>query len=227
MKNFISLSIIFAIVSSFPCVARAGTEQPQVIVEASLSPPDITGWNVVDTSRIELIVSDDIIAYLGFSTEYNNPDDPSEFVRVYSRHIPLVIAKTHKVNERMAMEVYALIYNQQEAEKKLRQVSLLADPFIYERWKMTKNLLTGRQDKLDGDVGIWFMPAEGLRADGSWYLFKNERVGVEFFTENINSNKPKAKPYNVFSGIEYRVGDLSHMIRLDRNILIALAGRGK
>lgn len=229
MKNFASFILLFAVVSffSYPSMARADTGQTPTTVEASPLPPDITGWDVVDMSRIELIVSDDIIAYLGFSVEYNNPNDTNEFVRVYSRHVPLIIAKTHKVNERMAMEVYALIYNQQEAEKKLKQVSLLADPFIYERWRTMKNPLTGHQDKLDGDTSIWFMPAEGLNADGSWYFFKNERVSVEFFTENINSNKPKDKPYNVFSGTEYRVGNLSHIIKLDRNILTALAGGRK
>lgn len=220
MKTLIAA---FAVIALFFCPYMARADTVLVQSDSEVPPiPDIGGWKVVNTSRIALIISDATSAYIGFETEYNNPNDTDESVKIIRRHIPLVISKNKKINGRLLREVMAMLYIKEEEDDRLRKVSSESDPILYIRWRTAKNPLTGRQDKLDGDVSVWFMPA-----DGKWIFVKNEPINTEFMTENINSNKPDKKPYNIFSGMKYQVGDAYHIIRLDRNILTALTREGK
>lgn len=218
-----ALIATFAVIAMFFCpyMARADTALVQSAPEVPL-PPNVDGWNVINMSRIALIISDTAVAYLGFETEYNNPDDLSESVKVIRRHIPLIISKNKKVESRMLSETIITLFIKGEEDERLKKISAEADAILYIHWRTARNPLTGRQNKLDGDINIWFLPA-----DGNWIFVKNESVKTEFMTENINSDKPDKKPYNIFSGMKYQVGDTYHIVRLDRSILVALASERK
>lgn len=216
------ITVITAIALFFcPYFARADTPQTQTSVEIS-SAPNIKGWNIINTSRIELIISDQAVVYLGLEVEYSNPGDPDEHVKVISRHIPLAIARHTKTDSRLLREAAVDLYLQKEENDRLTEISTNTDPILFAKWRTTKNPLTGRQNKLDGDVNIWFLPA-----NGKWIFSKNQAIDKEFMTENINSDKPKKRPYNVFSGMKYQVGDTYHILRVDRNILKILTSKEK
>ena len=218
-----ALIATFAVIAMFFCpyMARADTALIQSAPEISL-PPNVDGWNVINMSRIALIISDTAVAYIGFETEYNNPNDLSESVKVIRRHIPLIISKNKKVDSRVLSETIITLFIKGEEDQRLKKISSEADAILYIHWRTARNPLTGRQNKLDGDINIWFLPA-----DGNWIFVKNQSVKTEFMTENINSDKPDKKPYNIFSGMKYQVGDAYHIVRLDRSILVALADEGK
>lgn len=177
--------------------------------------PDITGWKIINMSRIELRISGCASVYLGFETEYGNPTNESDFVRVVSRHIPVPISKCKKYNQRLLSETVATTYNQKEEQDLLTERSKQSDPFLYIQWQTAEDSRTGG-DVLTGDVSVWFMPA-----DGNWIITKNEKIAREFLTENIGNGKP----HNIFSGVESRIGDKYHLIRVSRDYIIQLLSK--
>ncbi|MDP3696693.1 MAG: hypothetical protein Q8R55_01520 [Candidatus Taylorbacteria bacterium] len=219
MKHIIAA--VIAISFFCPYFARAdSTGSPQantaqLTASSNPSVPNVSGWTVLSTSRIELRVSDDTVAYIGLEAEYSNPANPREFVRVIRRHIPLIISKRKQQNERLLSEMVVVFYTQKEEQDRLKEVSDKSDPILYVQWRTKKNPRTGN-DMQDGDANIWF-----LRSSGDWLLTHNERIEVEFLSENVGNGEP----HNVFSGMKYRVGNAYHIIRVDRNDLIKLFDR--
>lgn len=220
--NRLLISVVFVIFCFYPYLARANTNrlavsqsnlpvasQPAVSVPDP-SIPDISGWTVVNISRIELRISDNTVAYIGLEIEYNNPANPREFIQVTRRHIPLILSKPKQSNRRLLSEMADVFYNQKEEQDRLNESSDKSDPIVYVRWQTRRNSYTGR-DALNGDVDIWFMPP-----DGNWRFVKNEKKAVEFLTENVGNGKLR----NVFSGMKYQVGDVYHMLRAARSDII-------
>ncbi len=205
--------VIFIVLCLYPYLARGDTNPPV---------PDIRGWTVVNISRIEVRVSDDIVAYLGLDVAYVNPADPRESVRVIRRHIPIILNKHRPQDEHLFSEAMIASYSQKEENDRLMEVSKKSDPIAYVQWRTKKNPRTGK-DMQDGDVDIWFMPAEGILPDGSWLFFKNEKMKVGFLTENVGNGKL----HNVFSGMEYQVGDVYHILRVSRGDFMQLFKGGK
>lgn len=206
MKS-IFIAIVFLVISFCPYLARANS----TLQNPSL-PPDITSWNVVNISRTVLQVSDVTVAYVGLEVKYSNPTNPKEFIIVIRRHIPLIVSKSKNQNGRSLGEAVIVFYNQKEEQDRLAEVSKKSDPIIYTRWRTKKNPHTGH-DMLDGDFEVWFLSPEG-----DWVFIKNQEVETEFMTENVGNGKP----HNVFSGMKYQVGNMYHIIRVDRNDLLKL-----
>ncbi len=207
MKRFITLIVI--VISLFcPYFARADTAQ-----SAQNPPiPDIAGWPVFSMSRTALNISDVTVAYVGLEITYRNPDDLKEFVKVTYRHISFITSKQSKPNARLLSEMVTVFYIQKEEQDRLVEVSKKSDPIIYTRWRVKKNPHNGN-DMQDGDFDVWF-----LSPKGDWPFVKNQNVEIEFMTENVGNGTP----HNVFSGMKYQVGDLYHIIRIDRNDLLKL-----
>ncbi len=217
MKRFITLTVVFFSLCC-PYWARADTAQSVagqnqlVVSQSNPSTPDISGWVIFNVSRTALNISDLTVAYLGLEVTYINPVNPREFIRVTYRHIPLVISKQNKPNVRLLAEMATVFYTKKEEQDRLLEISKKSDPLIYTRWQTKDNPRTG-QDMLDGDFDVWF-----LSPRGDWKFFKNQEVETEFMTENVGNGKP----HNVFSGMKYQVGDIYHIVRIDRNDLLKL-----
>jgi hypothetical protein len=114
-------------------------------------------------------------------------------------------------------EAVTALYAQKEEDELLNNRSKEIDHFLHLHWRTKKDFSNSR-DILDGDVSIWFLPA-----DGNQRFVKNEPVAVQFLTENIGNGKP----HNVFSGMESRIGDSYHILRVDRSDIIKLLEEGK
>lgn len=200
-----------------PYLARADTD----IFPANcfVPPPDISGWEVVPISRIEFRLSDTAVAYLGLDieyTEYRNLINTKEFVKVVSRHIPL-IPEQKKLNERVILDAATALYARKEEQDKLKELDEKTDPILYVRWQTKDDPRTGR-DIQYGDVDLWF-----LKPSGECLVAKNEKVGVQFLTENVGNGKPR----NVFVGVKYQIGDAYHILKIDRRDVLLLMNGGK
>ena len=183
----------------------------------SLPTPNVRDWKVVSVSRIELRISDDAVVYLGLEMTYNNPKDIGEFVKVFSRHIPLPVAKPKPTDDHSFNETAGLLYAQKAVQDILDERSKQADPFLYIQWRTEEDPRT-LGNILSGDMNIWFMPA-----DGEWVLIKNQEVAFEFLTENIVNGES----HNVFSGMEYRLGSSYHILKVSRDDIVQLLEGGK
>lgn len=176
----------------------------------SVLPPDISDWQTIQTSRIEFRLSEQVVAYLGLDVEYadyRNPADSSEFVRIISRHRPTVFAKPKLSSERLFAEVGAEFYADKEHQDMLAVLEKELDPIIYMYWRTTKNPRTGKDSK-GGDFRIWFMPS-----DGSCHIVQNEKLEVQFLSENVGNGKL----HNVFVGVKYQIGDVYHILKVNRD----------
>ncbi len=232
MKSILG-AIIFVAVSYYPYMARADvildtgsaslasiqsdvSAQPAAGVPNS-SVPDISKWNVINVSRIELAVSDGVVAYVGLEIEYNNPADQKEFIRVIRRHIPLIIAKQKKQDEHLFSDMVVTFYTRKEQEDTLGSASGKSDPIVYVHWRIKKNIRNGK-DEQDGTADVWMRSF-----DGNWSRFKNMSVDIEFLSENVGNGKP----HNVFTGMKYKVGDVYNIIRINRDDLVRLFKAGE
>lgn len=222
MKRLI-FAFVLTVLSFSPYLARAGTDLSDGVQLASgssspkLPIPDISTWTIVSISRTELRVSDITVAYLCLEVEYNNPNNPREFVRVISRHTPLIISKQKLGEGRLFSEIIVVFYAKKEEQDRLTEIVSKSDPLIYTWWRTKRNSDTGT-DMQDGDVNIWF-----LQSDGNWSSFRNKKINIEFLTENIGNGKP----HNVFTGMKYQIkddafGDFYHIVRVDRDDLAKL-----
>lgn len=206
MKSIL-VAIAFVVISFCPYLARANST-----LQNLSPPPDITGWKVVNISRVILQISDTPIAYVGLEIEYSNPTNPKEFIRVIRRHIPLILSKSKNQNGRLLSEAAITLYNQKEEQDRLNEVTNKSDPIVYVRWRTKNNPRTGT-DMQDGDFDVWF-----LSPKGDWTFIKNQKVETEFMTENVGNGEP----HNIFSLMKYQVGNIYHIIRVDRNDLLKL-----
>jgi len=212
-------SMVIIVIAVFLCsyFAEVDAYQSPVVVFNQSAVPDISTWTKVNTSRIELKISKDFVAYMGLEVEYSNPSNPKEFIRVISRHIPMVASIHKNPDQRLSNEASVLSYLDKGEQERLTELSKKADPFLYINWHKTENPKT-KVDMLDGDVNIWLMsPA------GSWVFNQNGKVEVELLTENVGNEKP----HIVFSGIKYQVGTVNHILRIDRSDVLRSLGKGK
>ncbi|MBI4158477.1 MAG: hypothetical protein HY505_02575 [Candidatus Yanofskybacteria bacterium] len=214
MKTVLLVLIVFCFC---PYLARGDTD----IFPASCSVPvpDISGWEVGQTSRIEFRLSDETVAYLGLDVEhrtYRNPDS-GEFMKVFSRHIPLIPSRPKQTNERVIADVATELYVQKDEKDRLGELNKKMDSFLYVYWRIQKNSRNGN-DMLDGDVDIWF-----TSFDGSCHFMQNEPIGIQFLSENVGNGKPR----NVFVGVKYQVGDVYHILKIDRRDVSDLMEREK
>jgi hypothetical protein len=207
--NRFLLAFFFFSTIFYPCLALCQTNP--------VIPPNFSSWNTINTSRIELRVSDCASVYLGTETDYMNPDDPMEFARVISRHIAVPINKCKEHNKKSVVAVSTSLYTQKVEQDLLTERSSKNDSFLFVRWRVEYNSRTEHDDKPSGDVDIWFRPS-----DGNWIFRKNIKVEVESLTENIGD----AKSNNVFSGVMYRIGGLYHIVRVSRDNIIDLIKKG-
>lgn len=180
-------------------------------VKASTIPPfpDISGWTVVQTSFIEMRISDLAVAYLGLDMEYQNPSNPTEYVRVVKRHVPLIFVKKEQQDKRLLRSVVTDFYTRKDEEDQLAKLANKSDPIFYIQWRIKQDLQT-RNNIQDGDVNIWF-----LESSGNWFFYQNKVLSVQFLSESIGNGKQR----NVFVGRKYQVSGLHHTLKINRSDL--------
>lgn len=211
MKRFL-LAALFTIFAfySYPTDVSAGQLNCQLI-------PDVSGLLTINISRIELRISDKDVAYMGLEIDYQNPSDRNEFLRVIKRHIPLIISKKKNPNEKKFGEMILTYYTEKEEEDRLKEVSDKSDPIAYVQWRTKQNPIHGR-DEQDGPFRVCLMSF-----DGNFVSFDGQRLELEFLSENVTNGNQ----YNIFSGMEYRLGDIYHIHRINRDDLKALFELGE
>lgn len=180
----------------FPYFARADT-CPSIL--------DTAGLTVISKSRIEVRISDEKVAYLGLDIEYQNPDVPEEFVRVVSRHVPVIFAKPKQRNENLLREVAEELNVRKEEQDLLNELEQNTDPVVYVKWRIKKDSRTGK-DVRDGDVSVCF-----LGSDGEWLFAQNEQIAVQFLSE--------------LAGRQYHLSTASHILTVDPGDIIQAMGK--
>lgn len=218
-KQKISFFVLIGTFYFCPYLARADTRlevsqsHPLAVSEPNPPIPDVSGWTVVQKPRIKMRISKNVVVYLGLDVEYRNPADSKEFTRVISRHTPMIFGEYKQRNARLFREAVAALYTKKEEQDRLSKLDGEVDPVLYIQWRTKTNPRTGK-DMQDGDASIWC-----LDSNGKWLFIQNERLVIQFLSENVGNGKLR----NILAGRKYQIGDVSHIFKVDRNDLVRLA----
>ena len=147
----------------------------------------------------------------------NSEKESKEFLRVVSRHIPAIFVRSQFGDKRSFLREAVTRYSQKEEADQLAELSKNLDPFLYVYWRTVKNSETKRKE-LDGDVNVWL-----LRANGECLFVQNEKIDIEILSENVGNGQRK----NVLAGIKYQIGNFYHLLKIDRDDLIAVIKEGR
>lgn len=184
----------------YPYIARADT-CPII---------DVDKWTVNQKTRIEFRTSDEVVAYLGLDIEYvdySNPNNPAEFARVISRHVPLIFGKQKQANDRLFRDLVTSLYVQKEQEDRLGELDKKTDTIIYVHWKIKEDPVT-KKDMHDGNIDVCF-----LKSNGDWFFIQNKPVSIQFLSERVSNDKSR----NVLVGMKYQVDADYQILKINRD----------
>jgi hypothetical protein len=142
--------------------------------------PCLDDWTVINRTIINVEASSSVTVYLGFEIEYQNPNNPKEFVRVVRRIVPLVSVRYIKKTS--------------DSQKDLDVSSFFVKKEEYDM--VEKDLRTGTYIQL-GNSEIWILNSDS----DCWYFSRNEKVSVKFLSAYI----PGVKRNAAIIGREYSV----------------------
>lgn len=176
--------------------------------------PDPTGWQVVLQKQLEFRVNDCQTAFVGLMTEYRNPQDSREFVRVYRQQIALVSGCAKEINVGAVRDSESVVsvfnYRQKKERDALDLVQKATDVFAVARWKTTEDSRSG-QTMLAGPIQSWL-----LDQTGSWIFSSGQEMTSMPFSEPFMLNAGR----RVQVGLQFSLGDAIRVIRIDQEYLV-------
>lgn len=212
--------LLAVVVLLYPYFARANIDLLEIskfkpFPENCPNPtPDVSSWEVVGKSRIEFRLSDEVVAYLGLDIEYTILRNPNsgESMQIISRHRSRMFARQKVEDKHKFAQVAASLYADRDEQEMFAELEKELDPILYIYWRAEKNPVTEENTK-DGDTNIWFMPS-----DGNCLFTQNKKIGVQFLSENVGNGKSR----NVFVGVKYQIGDVYHILKVNRRDVLTI-----
>jgi hypothetical protein len=178
-----------------------------------VGPPDTKNFKPVMTKELEFRIDDYRTAFVGRVVDYQNPDDLSEFVRVYYRQVALV---SERAREQDSSEDAGrnrtfsnLNYHQKRESEAIGRVQKEADVFAYVRWRTERDARTGQDIRSAGSYR-----AALLDQNGAWVL--GENISLAPLSEPAENNPEK----HVIVGIKFTLGVGTHILRVDQDDLV-------
>lgn len=192
----------------------------EVAGSSGISPPDVKDFKPTLSKELDPRIDDYKTAFLGQVMVYQNPNDLSEFVRVYYRQVALVSerAKEKGTSEPDARDrnLSNQNYHRKEETEALNRVQQATDAFAYAHWRTVHDPRTG-QDIQAGPMEFWLLDPDGT------YAYFSQPENSE---ESALKYSPFSEPSNagpVLVGLKFTLGDTVHIIRVDQDDISALA----
>lgn len=213
-KELVVFLLLFSIF--YPSLARADTPDPPAVslpvpsMSNASNPPDLSGWKMEATYRIDVRLSDLVVIYLGFEILYSNPDSYGEFALVTKRHRPLIVAKSDPRDDRMFKKAVVNFYTQKEQENTLQKRYEEADTIVCQKWRVAKDAKTGRPVRV-GNVEVWF-----LDSGGNSKIVFNQKVSVG----SVSELKSPDFENGILAGVRYSIGESYQIIRAEHVFLV-------
>ncbi len=184
-------------------------------VSFGAGPPDVKNFTPILSKELEFKIDDYKTALVGRVVVYQNPDDPSEFVKVYYRQVAIV---SERAQEKNTIETGGpdanlsnLKYHSKEEAEVLGRVQQATDAFAYVQWRTILDPRTGQDIKED------FLRSWLLEQDGSWALNYGSDLLTSPFSEP--SKGDPTKRINV--GIKFTLAGEVHIVRIDQDDILA------
>jgi len=190
---------------------------PSIVVADTPSLPDISTWTVKSRASIEFRIADNLPAYIGFTVEYQNPNDPNDFVRVIKRSIPFISATGVSIDATSSQRVVVLNFLKRSEERLASQLYNESDVIAYTHWHVIRDPRTKEQ--------VQSGPAENglLDQNGNWVFSSGEKMSTEQLSEPDLRDTSKI----VLVGLKLSVKEGYHMLRINQGDLAVLSKKGE
>ncbi|PIR42082.1 MAG: hypothetical protein COV30_00315 [Candidatus Yanofskybacteria bacterium CG10_big_fil_rev_8_21_14_0_10_37_15] len=174
--------------------------------------PDIKEFNPVLSKELEFRIDDYKTGFVGKVIDYQNPNNSSEFVRVYYRQVAIVSerARIKSSKETTSLNFSNLNYHQKQEKEALNRVQELIDPFAYVQWKIVRDPRTGQYIR-DGFFRAWL-----LNQNGEWIFESDKNITSVSVSEPFIDKLSK----QVLVGIKFSLGDSVHIVRIDQDDIL-------
>ena len=182
-----------------------------------VSPPDVKDFYVVLSKELEFEIDDCKTGFVGRVVDYQNPNDPNEFVRVYYRQVAIVSKQSCENNSVETGDLNRnssnLNYHQKEEADTLGRAQKVTDVFAYVQWRTTKDLRTG-EDIQDG-----YFKSGLLEQNENWTFSSQLNILTAPFSEPTKTNPNK----RILVGIKFYLAGAVHIVRVDQDDIVAIA----
>lgn len=185
------------------------------------SPPDVKNFKQVLSKELEFRTDDYKAGFVGRIIDYQNPNDPNEFIRVYYRQVAIVSERAQENNSTEAGGFDGnssnLNYHRKQETETLVRVQQATDAFAYVQEWVVYDPQTG-QNIRTGQRKIWLLDPSGV-----WAYFvqpSNEKSALESSPVSEPSKADPKKRINV--GIRFTLADAVHIVRIDQDEILAL-----
>lgn len=183
-------------------------------------PPDVKDFKPVLTKELEFRVDDYKTAFVGRVVDYQNPNDPNEFVRVYYRQVALVSERAREQNSSddagRNRNFSNLNYHQQRETEAIVRVQKEADIFAYVQWRTERDPRTGQEIRT-GLLKSWL-----LEQNGNWTISTAYSLTITPLSEPSKADPDK----QIIVGLKFGLVGGTHIVRVDQDDIVAQKKEG-
>lgn len=180
--------------------------------------PNIKDFRPILSKKLEFRIDDYKTAFVGRVIDYQNPNDPNEFVRVYYRQVAIVSERAQEKNSTEGSQDTNLSnykYHSQEETEVLGRVQKTTDAFAYVQWRTVRDPRTGQDIRAD------FLRSWLLDQNGNWMLTYGSDYNL--FISPL-SEPSKADPKKrIIVGIQFTLSGGVHIVRIDQDEIVVSA----
>lgn len=179
----------------------------------SVPRPNVENFNIVLSKQLEFRVDDYRTAFVGRVVVYQNPEDLSEFVRVYYRQVAII---SERAQEQSSSDVGSLgnnssnlNYHRRQEEEILNRIQQATDAFAFVQWRTTKDLRTGQEARADS-FRSWL-----LEQNGNWTFSSQLQISTMPLSESSRKNPDQL----IIVGTQFVLAGGTHILRIDQDEL--------
>lgn len=189
-----------------------GVTDMSLNLDDSKKVPNIDEWTVVSRTEIDFYADDYRRVYLGEITEYQNPSDANEFVRVYTRHIAIVADRPEDRDENKIRDTQvATRHHEHRVHEALAKARSASDTFAYVRIRTSIDTQTEEMIS-SGQQESWLLDHEGNYVYG-------ERIVMEPISESLSDRRTA-----ILVGIKFSLGTHAHILFIDPYVMAKEGG---
>lgn len=171
-------------------------------------PPDLRGWNMVG-ERVHLEIKGEdaekvFTEIVGFTEDYQNPNDPTERVRVVKKIIPLIPAEMTMGDDPTSPTSIISNYIRKKSNDKLKKRYENSEAIAYMRYHLLRDARTGRTES-------WLRTQEG-----PWIY----REGVEPDRSTFSEPSKDDPEEPILVGIKFSLGGEYRILKIDQDFIV-------
>ena len=180
--------------------------------------PNVDGFKQVLSKELEFRIDDYRTAFVGRVVDYQNPDKPNKFIRVYYRQVAIISERSKLTNITEGggpnRNLSNLNYHRKQETEALGRVQQATDVFAYVQWQTVRDSRTG-QDIRTGSMQIWLLGQNGV------WVYHTQPAGTKSVLEPSVFSEPSKDKKSVIVGLKFTLKDTVHIVRIGQDEVLS------